>query len=156
VTDSAGGRPSSRRVLLLNGPNLNLLGRRDPAVYGAATLADVEDQLVALGAELGVQVECRQSNHEGDLVDAVQQAAGVFDGIVINPGAYAHSSFALRDAVEAVDLPVVEVHISNIHARERFRHTSVTAPVMQGMICGCGTAGYGLGLRAVLARLDQP
>lgn len=153
MTQTAGTGPA-RRVLVLNGPNLNLLGTRDPAVYGAATLADVEAEVTALGAELGVEVTCRQSNHEGVLVDEVQQAAGVFDGVVLNPGAYGHYSYALRDAIEAVPVPVVEVHISNIHAREEFRHTSVISPVVQGVICGCGTAGYGLGLRAVLARLD--
>jgi 3-dehydroquinate dehydratase II len=141
-------------VLVLNGPNLNLLGTRDPAVYGAATLADVEAGVTALGVELGVSVTCRQTNHEGILVDEMQQAPGRFDGVVLNPGAYGHSSYALRDAIEAVDVPVVEVHISNIHAREEFRHTSVISPVVQGVVCGCGTAGYGLGLRAVLARLD--
>jgi 3-dehydroquinate dehydratase II len=153
VTQSAGEAPA-RRVLVLNGPNLNLLGTRDPAVYGAATLADVEAQVTALGAELGVTVTCRQSNHEGVLVDEVQQAQGRFDGVVLNPGAYGHTSYALRDAIETVAVPVVEVHISNIHAREEFRHTSVISPVVQCVICGCGTAGYGLGLRALLARLD--
>ena len=149
-----GAGPTTRRVLVLNGPNLNLLGRRDPATYGAKTLADVESELIALGRELEVEVECRQSNHEGVLVDWVQHAQDTFDGIVINPGALAHYSIALRDAVEAIVVPCVEVHISNVHARERFRHVSVTAPVMQDYICGCGTAGYGLALRAVLARLD--
>jgi 3-dehydroquinate dehydratase-2 len=147
--------PANRKVLLLNGPNLNLLGRRDPAQYGTATLADVEARTVAAGAELGLTVECRQSNHEGVLVDLVQAAPGAgFAGIVINPGAYAHYSYALRDAVDAVDIPCVEIHISNVHAREPFRHVSVTAPVMAGFICGCGIAGYPLALRALLARLD--
>lgn len=153
MTQSANER-ATRQVLVLNGPNLNLLGTRDPAVYGAATLADVEAEVTALGTELGVEVTCRQSNHEGVLVDEIQQAAAGFDGVVLNPGAYGHYSYALRDAIEAVPVPVVEVHISNIHAREEFRHTSVISPVVQGVICGCGTAGYGLGLRAVLARLD--
>lgn len=148
---------AARRVLLLNGPNLNLLGRRDPAQYGTTTLADVEAEIIALGAELGLEVTCRQSNHEGVLVDLVQQAPdGGFAGIIINPGAYAHYSYALRDAVDAVDVPCVEIHISNVHAREPFRHVSVTAPVMAGFICGCGTAGYGLALRALVTRLPPP
>ncbi|GAA3990225.1 type II 3-dehydroquinate dehydratase [Thermobifida alba] len=136
-------------VLLLNGPNLNLLGRRDPAQYGTTTLADVEKRLVALGDELGVDVVCAQSNHEGELVDRIH-AARDLDGVVFNPGAYAHTSIALRDAIEAVPTPCVEVHISNIHAREPFRHTSVTAPVMSGSISGCGVHGYELALRHVV------
>jgi 3-dehydroquinate dehydratase-2 len=147
--------PALQRVLLLNGPNLNLLGRRDPAQYGTATLADVEALAVATGAQLGLEVVCRQSNHEGVLVDLVQAAPGDgFAGIVMNPGAYAHYSYALRDAVDAVDLPCVEIHISNVHAREPFRHLSVTAPVMAGFICGCGVAGYELGVRALASRLE--
>ncbi|WP_067972261.1 type II 3-dehydroquinate dehydratase [Nocardiopsis trehalosi] len=141
-------------VLLLNGPNLNLLGERDPAQYGSTTLADVERRVVALGAELGADVECAQSNHEGVLVDHVHRARGL-DGIVLNPGALAHYSIALRDAVEAVPVPCVEVHISNVYAREAFRHTSVTAPVMAGYIAGCGVAGYELGIRAVLGRIAE-
>jgi 3-dehydroquinate dehydratase-2 len=141
-------------VLLLNGPNLNLLGTRDPAQYGSTTLPQVEQEVIDLGRELGVRVECRQSNHEGALVDAVQQASGDgFAGIVINPGAFAHYSYALRDAIDAVAIPCVEIHISNVYAREEFRHTSVTAPVAAGVIAGCGTAGYGLALRALLSRL---
>lgn len=146
-------RPS-HRILLLNGPNLNLLGTRAPDQYGTITLPQVEQEVIGLGHELGIQVECRQSNHEGDLVDAVQQAPDDdFAGIVLNPGAFAHYSYALRDAIEAVPIPCVEVHISNVHAREEFRHTSVTAPVTAGFISGCGTSGYGLALRAVLAQL---
>ena len=143
-----------RRVLVLNGPNLNLLGGRDPAQYGTSSLADIEAVLVALGTGLGVEVVCRQSNHEGELIDALHRAQDDCHGVVINPGALAHYSYALRDAVESVRIPCVEVHISNIHAREPFRHTSVTAPVMHGVISGCGTVGYELALRAVLARLD--
>jgi 3-dehydroquinate dehydratase-2 len=144
-----------RKILLLNGPNLNLLGRRDPAQYGTSTLADVEALAVATGAELGLEVACRQSNHEGVLVDLVQSApAEGFAGIVMNPGAYAHYSYALRDAVDAVGTPCVEIHISNVHAREPFRHVSVTAPVMAGFVCGCGISGYALAVRALAARLD--
>lgn len=143
-----------RQVLLLNGPNLNLLGHRDPALYGTATLTDVEALAVAAGAELGLEVVCRQSNHEGVLIDLVQQAPGEgFAGIVLNPGAYAHYSYALRDAVDAVDIPCVEIHISNVHAREPFRHVSVTAPAMAGFICGCGVNGYALAVRALAGRL---
>jgi len=141
-------------VLLLNGPNLNLLGHRDPTQYGTSSLGDIEAALVALGSDLGVEVVCWQSNHEGELIDALHRAQDDCHGVVINPGALAHYSYALRDAVESVRIPCVEVHISNIHAREPFRHTSVTAPVMHGVISGCGTVGYELALRAVLARLD--
>ncbi|TQN31596.1 3-dehydroquinate dehydratase [Haloactinospora alba] len=145
----SGPDPARNRVLLLNGPNLNLLGERDPEHYSSATLADVERRVTELGKELGVSVTCAQSNHEGVLVEHVHGARGML-GIVLNPGAFAHYSIALRDAVEAVDTPCVEVHISNVHARESFRHTSVTAPVTQGYISGCGITGYELGLRAVL------
>ncbi|MFD0774280.1 type II 3-dehydroquinate dehydratase [Streptomonospora algeriensis] len=142
------------RVLLLNGPNLNLLGSRDPRQYGSVTLAGIERRVQALGAELGAAVECAQSNHEGVLVEQVHRAREL-DGVVFNPGAFAHYSIALRDAIDAVDAPCVEVHISNVYAREEFRHTSVTAPVCQGYIAGCGPAGYELGLRAVLARIEE-
>ncbi|WP_046468221.1 type II 3-dehydroquinate dehydratase [Allosalinactinospora lopnorensis] len=141
-------------VLLLNGPNLNLLGERDPAQYGSTTLAGVEQRVRALGEELGAAVECAQSNHEGVLVEHVH-AARDLDGIVLNPGAFAHYSIALRDAIDAVDTPCVEVHISNVYAREPFRHTSVTAPVVQGYIAGCGVVGYELALRAVLHRIEE-
>ena len=142
---------TSRTVLLLNGPNLNLLGTRDPKLYGTTTLARVEERVVALGEELGVEVVCAQSNSEGAMVDHIHSARhGV--GVVMNPGAYAHYSIALRDAIDAIEAPVVEVHISNVYAREEFRHTSVTAPVVAGYVAGCGILGYELGLRAVLAR----
>ncbi|OLT30585.1 type II 3-dehydroquinate dehydratase [Nocardiopsis sp. CNR-923] len=141
----------ARTVLLLNGPNLNLLGTRDPGQYGAATLEEVERRVVELGGELGVEVVCAQSNSEGAMVDHVHSARH-WAGVVLNPGAYAHYSIALRDAIDAVEAPVVEVHISNVHAREEFRHTSVTAPVVAGYVAGCGVFGYELGLRAVLRR----
>jgi 3-dehydroquinate dehydratase II len=144
----------SRTVLLLNGPNLNLLGTRDPAQYGTTTLAEVEARVAGLGKELGVEVVCAQHNGEGGLVDRLHAARG-WAGVVMNPGAYAHYSIALRDAVDAIEAPVVEVHISNVYAREEFRHTSVTAPVVAGYIAGCGVLGYELGLRAVLGRAAE-
>ncbi|HJE58662.1 MAG TPA: type II 3-dehydroquinate dehydratase [Nocardiopsis listeri] len=141
-------------VLLLNGPNLNLLGTRDPEQYGTTTLARVEERVVALGKELGVEVVCAQSNSEGGMVDHIHSARH-YAGVVMNPGAYAHYSIALRDAIDAVEAPVVEVHISNVYAREEFRRTSVTAPVAAGYVAGCGIVGYELGLRAVLSRAAE-
>lgn len=143
-------------ILVLNGPNLQLLGTRKPGIYGSRSLADVEDRLRVLAGELGVDVECLQSNHEGDLVDWIGTARERFSGIVINPGAYTHTSVAVRDAIEAVGLPTVEIHISNIHAREEFRHRSLIAPACLGQICGMGTFGYELALRAIVTHLDQP
>jgi 3-dehydroquinate dehydratase-2 len=141
------------KILLLNGPNLNLLGTREPAVYGHTTLPEIEARATALGVELGLKVECLQSNSEGALVDAVQAAAGSAAAIVINPAAYTHTSVALRDAIAAVGLPTVEVHLSNIHAREGFRQASLTAPACRGVIAGFGAEGYLLALRAVAALL---
>jgi len=149
-----GGAGTVTTVLLLNGPNLNLLGLRNPEVYGSTTLADVEQAVTTLGASLGVGVRTAQSNSEGGMVDHVHEARHL-DGIVINPGAYAHTSYAIRDAVEAVPVPCVEVHISNIHAREEFRHTSVLSPVVDGFICGCGVFGYELALRALVHRIAE-
>lgn len=141
------------RVLVINGPNLNLLGKREPGLYGHTTLAEIEARATALGAELGLKVEFLQSNSEGALVDAVQSAAGRAAAIVINPAAYTHTSIALYDAIKAVGLPTVEVHLSNIHAREGFRHTSLTAPACRGVIAGFGPEGYLLALRAVASLL---
>lgn len=139
-------------ILLLNGPNLNLLGQRQPEVYGRETLADIERDCTTLGATLGLALRCRQSNHEGELVDLIQQAREDAAGIVINPGAYSHTSVAILDALNAFDGPVIEVHISNIHKREAFRHHSYVSHRADGVIAGCGTQGYQLALHR-LARL---
>ncbi len=141
------------RILVINGPNLQLLGRREPAVYGPVTLADLEVLVRRTAADLGVEVEFRQSNHEGDLVDWIGQAPGTFAGILINPAAFTHTSVALRDALTGAGLPAVEVHLSNVHAREEFRRHSWTAPACAGVICGFGADSYELGLRALVSRL---
>jgi len=136
------------RILILNGPNLNLQGRRETQVYGVRTFGDYFDELRAHYPQ--VALECLQSNHEGALIDAIQQAEGVYDGVVLNAGGYTHTSVALRDAVAAVGVPVVEVHISSILAREEFRHVSLLAPVVIGSIMGFGLDSYRLGIEAVL------
>jgi 3-dehydroquinate dehydratase-2 len=143
----------AKRVLVLNGPNLNLLGTREPATYGAETLAQIEAAVMTEGEALGLAVTTRQSNHEGELVTWIQEARKEFEAIVINPAAYSHTSVAIHDAIRAVGLPVVEVHLSNIHAREPFRHHSYVSPVALGVICGFGSAGYRLALRALAERL---
>ena len=143
------------RILVLNGPNLGLLGRRSPEIYGSSTLAEVESLLRRAAEELGCDVECRQSNHEGDLVGWIGESMGAMDGLVINPGAYTHTSVALRDAIEGTGIPTVEVHISNILAREEFRHRSLTAPVCVGQVCGFGVSGYVLALRALAQWLRE-
>ncbi len=140
-------------VLVLNGPNLNLLGQRQPDVYGRATLADVEASCSAHAGTLGLEVTFLQSNHEGALIDAVHAAKGVHGGLIINAGAYTHTSIALMDAVASVELPMVEVHLSNIHAREPFRHVSYLSKVAIGQICGFGPQGYLMALDALAARL---
>lgn len=138
------------RILVLHGPNLNLLGTREPSVYGRTTLAEINRQIAELGRELGVEVDFFQSNSEGALIDRLHSAVGVFDAVVFNPGAFTHYSFALRDAVAAIGLPVVEVHISNIYARDDFRRHSVIAPVAAGQISGFGADSYLLALRAAV------
>lgn len=130
------------KVLLLNGPNLNMLGVREPAVYGHDTLASIEAEVVSYGATRGVAVECFQSNHEGDLIDKIHEAFEAFDGIIYNPGAHTHYSYALRDAIGSIDTPTVEVHLSDIEAREEFRRISVIAPVCITQIKGKGKLGY--------------
>ncbi len=141
------------KILVLNGPNLNLLGTRQPEVYGCTTLEMVAETCVAHGRSAGLEVSHFQSNHEGALIDAIHQARGVQNGLILNAGAYTHTSIALMDAIASVELPVVEVHLSNIHARESFRHTSYIAPVALGQICGFGVQGYVLALDALAAHL---
>lgn len=145
----------SAKILVLQGPNLNLLGTREPEVYGSETLDDVHGRLAELARELGASVECRQSNHEGQLIDWLHEARTDFDGVLMNPGGFTHTSVALRDAISGIDTPVVEIHISNVHAREAFRQHSYVAPVCIGTISGLGTGGYLLGLRAVVDYLNR-
>lgn len=143
------------RVAVLHGPNLRLLGRREPDVYGTVTLKEIDELLARTGAELGVEVECHQSNHEGELLDLVESCAGRVDGFVVNAGAYTHTSVALRDALVGVERAFVEVHLSNTSARETFRHTSFLAPVAQGVVYGFGAQSYLLGLRGLVSHLKR-
>ncbi|MGB4442082.1 MAG: type II 3-dehydroquinate dehydratase [Coriobacteriia bacterium] len=142
-------------VLVINGPNLNLLGRREPDVYGTATLDDIEAMVAEHAAALGVDVSFFQSNHEGAIIDRLHEAVGACDGVVLNPGAYTHYSYAIRDAIAAIGIPVVEVHLSDINAREDFRRVSVTAPVCVAQIAGLGTDSYLEGLDSLVSRLRK-
>lgn len=140
----------TKTIFVLNGPNLNMLGKREPGIYGGKTLADIEADCRAAGAELGLTIDCRQSNHEGTLVDWLHEAADKAAGVAFNAGAYTHTSVALHDAIRAISpIPVIEVHISNVHAREEFRHTSMIAPAAKGVICGFGPHSYILALQAL-------
>lgn len=143
------------RLLLLNGPNLNLLGSREPNIYGRTTYESLISDLQTHAEKSGTKLDCFQSNHEGQLIDYIQSAADVFDGIILNPGALTHYSYALRDAIQSIKLPVLEVHISNIHTRESFRQISVTAPACIGQISGLGIQGYFLAVDYFIYRLSQ-
>ena len=142
-------------ILVLHGPNLNLLGQREPEIYGHQTLNEIDCEIVQLGEQLGAEVETYQSNHEGALIDRLHLALNDgTTGVIINPGGFTHTSVALRDAISALPIPVVEVHLSNIHSRESFRQHSYVSPVATGVICGFGCQSYLLGLRAILAKLN--
>lgn len=145
----------SSTIFVLNGPNLNLLGFREPQIYGAETLADIEGRLQARGSQLGFGLDFRQTNHEGVLIDWLQEARRAACGVILNPAAYTHTSVGLNDVVKAAEIPVVEVHISNIHARESFRHHSYVSPVARAIVVGFGTQGYDLALEG-LARILKP
>ncbi|MFK7764438.1 MAG: type II 3-dehydroquinate dehydratase [Roseobacter sp.] len=142
-------------VLILNGPNLNLLGTRQPEVYGRTTLADIESQCQKYAQHIDLKINFLQTNHEGALVDEIHAARGKFDGIILNAGAYTHTSIALMDAIASVEVPTIELHLSNVHAREDFRHTSYIAKVVIGVICGFGAHGYVLAMDAMTAHLKH-
>lgn len=144
------------RILVLHGPNLNLLGQREPEIYGTADLATIEAELQTIGFDLGALIESRQSNHEGELVDWLHEARTEFDGVLLNAAAYTHTSVALRDAIVAAETPAVEIHLSNVHAREPFRHVSLIAAVCVGVVQGFGPNSYALGLRGLIDYLRAP
>jgi 3-dehydroquinate dehydratase II len=142
-------------ILILNGPNLNMLGTREPEIYGFQSLGEIENDCTEYAGEIGLEVDFRQSNHEGELVTHIQQARGAFSGLIINAGAYTHTSVAIHDALKILEVPVIEVHLSNPQAREAFRHNSYISPVAKGTICGFGGHGYILALNALRAILDE-
>lgn len=144
-----------KSIWVINGPNLNLLGFREPGIYGSLSLQAIEEQLRKQADIAGIRISFYQSNHEGAIIDRIHEAIGQADGILLNPGALTHYSYAIRDAISSARIPTVEVHLSNIHAREEFRHTSVIAPVAAGQISGFGAASYTLGLSALLQVLDN-
>lgn len=144
-----------QKILVIHGPNLNLLGTREVNVYGTTTIEDINKDLQALAKSRGVGLEIVQSNHEGDIVELIGKSKGKFDAILINPAAYTHTSVAIRDAISAVDIPAVEVHLSNIYSREEFRHTSLIAPVAKGQVSGFGKTSYLLGLEAAISILKK-
>ena len=143
---------SMKKYLIINGPNLNMLGKREPGIYGNETLADIEKKLAAMAEELEVALDFFQSNHEGEIIDCIHKGNSVYAGLILNPGAFTTYSIAIRDALASVDYPFIEIHISNIYARESFRHTSVLAPIAIGQISGFGAYGYEMGLRAIVRR----
>ena len=144
-----------KRIIVINGPNLNMLGVREPGIYGTMSLKDIEDNIRRQAEQLGVSIAFYQSNHEGDIIDRIHAAMGEADGIILNAGAFTHYSYAIRDAINAVKVPTVEVHLSNIHAREAFRHHSVIAAETIGQIAGFGEVSYELGLLALVRHLDK-
>ncbi|MDR1001721.1 MAG: type II 3-dehydroquinate dehydratase [Oscillospiraceae bacterium] len=143
------------RILIINGPNLNLLGTRQPEVYGSDTLEDICALTMSELSRMGAEAECYQSNHEGELIDCIHRSQGEFDGCIINAGAYTHYSYALRDAISSVDIPFIEVHMSNIHCREEFRHKSVISAVCRGQIAGFGALSYILAAQAIVQICDE-
>ena len=144
------------KILILHGPNLNLLGTREPGIYGSLSLGDIDTKLIEFGSELHADIVCKQSNHEGVLIDTLHDARTWASGVVLNPGGYTHTSIALRDAISAIGIPVIEVHLSNVYAREEFRHVSMISAVCKGKIVGFGWMSYLLGLRALIEMLTNP